>query len=98
MRLRKAIKEGKAADVAFRMPGAPVTSWLTLLFLFSVLVLMAFDYPNGTYTIATIPLLAVLLIIGWFGVRKRVNEIHSTAPVMAEDDQRDGPLVEETSR
>jgi L-asparagine permease len=54
MRLRKAIKEGKAADVSFKLPGAPVTSWLTLLFLFSVLVLMAFDYPNGTYTIATI--------------------------------------------
>jgi amino acid permease len=81
MRLRKAIKEGKAADVSFKLPGAPVTSWLTLLFLFSVLVLMAFDYPNGTYTIATIPLLAVLLIAGWFGVRKRVHEIHSTAPV-----------------
>lgn len=26
MRLRKAIKEGKAADVCFKMPGAPVTS------------------------------------------------------------------------
>lgn len=26
MRLRKAIKEGKAADVSFRLPGAPVTS------------------------------------------------------------------------
>jgi L-asparagine transporter-like permease len=39
--------------------GAPFTSWLTLLFLFSVLVLMAFDYPNGTYTIGSIPLLAV---------------------------------------
>ncbi len=43
MRLRKAIKEGKAAKVSFRMPGAPFTSWLTLLFLFSVLVLMAFE-------------------------------------------------------
>ncbi|VCZ11142.1 L-asparagine permease 2 [Klebsiella pneumoniae] len=47
MRLRKAIKEGKAAK-GFRMPGAPFTSRLTLLFLFSVLVLMAFDYPNAT--------------------------------------------------
>jgi L-asparagine permease len=80
------------------MPGAPVTSWLTLLFLLSVLVLMAFDYPNGTYTIATIPLLAVLLVAGWFGVRKRVNEIHSTAPVLADDVQHDAPLIEETSR
>ena len=98
MRLRKAIKEGKAADVSFKLPGAPVTSWLTLLFLFSVLVLMAFDYPNGTYTIATIPLLAVLLIAGWFGVRKRVHEIHSTAPVHPDDEKHDAPLVEETSR
>ncbi len=64
MRLRKAVREGRAQPVSFRMPGAPVTSWLTLLFLLSVLVLMAFDYPNGTYTIATIPLLAVLLIAG----------------------------------
>ncbi|MBH9702694.1 L-asparagine permease, partial [Burkholderia cepacia] len=80
MRLRKAIKEGKAADVSFKMPGAPFTSWLTLLFLLSVLVLMAFDYPNGTYTIGSLPLIAVLLVAGWFGVRKRVHDIHSTAP------------------
>ncbi len=78
LRLRKAIKEGKADDVSFKLPGAPFTSWLTLLFLFSVLVLMAFDYPNGTYTIASIPLIAVILVLGWFGVRKRVNEIAAT--------------------
>ncbi|UNA34818.1 hypothetical protein LOF13_02945 [Klebsiella pneumoniae subsp. pneumoniae] len=47
-----------------------------------MLVLMAFDYPNGTYTIGSIPLLAVLLVAGWFGVRKRVHEIHSTAPTL----------------
>ena len=80
LRLRKAIKEGKAADIHFKLPGAPFTSWLTLLFLLAVLVLMAFDYPNGTYTIASIPLIALLLVLGWFGVRKRVNEIHSAAP------------------
>nr|HBK6106072.1 hypothetical protein [Citrobacter freundii] len=45
-----------------------------------VLVLMAFDYPNGTYTIASLPLIAILLVAGWFGVRKRVAEIHRTAP------------------
>ncbi len=41
---------------------------------------MAFDYPNGTYTIGSIPLIAVLLVAGWFGVRKRVHAVHSTAP------------------
>ena len=80
MRLRRAIKEGKTADVSFKLPGAQFTSWLTLLFLLSVLVLMAFDYPNGTYTIASLPLIAILLVAGWYGVRKRVAEIHRTAP------------------
>ncbi|MXP50848.1 L-asparagine permease [Pantoea sp. SoEX] len=75
LRLRKAIKEGKAKEVSFKLPGAPFTSWLTLLFLFCVLVLMAFDYPNGTYTIASIPLIALVLVLGWFRVRKRVKEI-----------------------
>lgn len=42
---------------------------------------MAFDYPNGTYTIASLPLIAILLVAGWFGVRRRVAEIHRTAPV-----------------
>ncbi|HHA2250305.1 TPA: amino acid permease, partial [Enterobacter ludwigii] len=86
LRLRKAIKEGKAADISFKLPGAPVTSWLTLLFLSGVLVLMAFDYPDGTYTIASIPLLAVLLVAGWFSVRERVNEVHRTAPVHPDDE------------
>lgn len=76
MRLRVAIKQGKAKEVSFKMPGAPFTSWLTLLFLAAVLVLMAFDYPNGTYTVATIPLLMVLLTLGWFGLRKRAKEVH----------------------
>lgn len=57
------------------MPGAPFTSWLTLAFLLIVVVMMAFDYPNGTWTIATIPVLAVLLTLGWFGLRKRAQEV-----------------------
>lgn len=75
LKLRQAIKEGKADDISFKLPGAPFTSWLTLLFLFSVIVLMAFDYPTGTYTVASIPLIIILLIIGWYGVRKRVQAI-----------------------
>lgn len=47
MRFRAAVARGDAEDVPFKMPGAPVTSWLTLLFLVGVLVLMAFDYPGG---------------------------------------------------
>jgi len=63
--LRRAIHRGEAEPVDFRMPFAPLTSWLTLAFLFGVLVLMAFDYPDGTYTIAAIPVVAMLLALGW---------------------------------
>lgn len=99
LRLRKAIKEGKADDVSFKLPGAPFTSWLTLLFLFSVLVLMAFDYPNGTYTIASIPLIAVVLVLGWFGVRKRVNAIAQTEHdhLHSHDDVKPSKLADESS-
>ncbi|ATZ93413.1 MULTISPECIES: L-asparagine permease [Dickeya] len=76
MKLRQAINQGKASPVAFRMPLAPFSSWLTLAFLFSVLVLMALDYPNGTWTIATIPVLAILLIAGWYGLRKQKEEVN----------------------
>ncbi|MFP1740673.1 L-asparagine permease [Lonsdalea quercina] len=74
MKLRQAIKAGKAKPISFKMPGAPVTSWLTLGFLLSVLVLMAFDYPNGTYTISTLPLLAIMLTMGWYSLRRQKQD------------------------
>lgn len=71
IKLRQAIARGEAEPVSFRMPGAPFTSWLTLAFLAGVLVLMAFDYPNGTFTVASIPVLAALLALGWHLLRRR---------------------------
>jgi len=65
MLFRKKVNRGELRDVSFRMPGAPYTSWLTLAFLLAVLVLMAFDYPSGTGTIATIPFIVLALAIGW---------------------------------
>ena len=65
MMLRRAINRGEVPAVTFRMPFAPVSSWLTLGFLLGVLILTAFDYPDGTFTIAAIPVVAVALGIGW---------------------------------
>lgn len=65
IKLRAAINRGEVKDVSFKMPGAPFTSWLTLAFLLAVLVLMAFDYPSGTWTVATIPFLAIAFAFGW---------------------------------
>ena len=79
MMLRRAINRGEVEPVAFRMPFAPFTSWLTLAFLLGVLVLMAFDYPDGTYTIAAIPVVAILLWAGWL-VLKGSSPFSPTIP------------------
>jgi L-asparagine permease len=79
MMLRRAIERGDAKRTDFRMPFAPVTSWASLAFLLSVLVLMGFDYPDGTYTIAAIPVVAVLLGIGW-AILKGSSPLSPTIP------------------
>jgi L-asparagine permease len=79
MMLRRAIDRGELAPVDFRMPFAPLTSWLTLGFLFAVLVLTGFDYPDGTFTIAAIPVVAILLGVGWM-IMKGSHPFSPTIP------------------
>jgi L-asparagine permease len=79
MKLRQAQNSGEIARVDFRMPFAPFMSYATLAFLLGVLVLMAFDYPDGTFTIAALPLVAILLGVGW-RVLKGTSPFAPTAP------------------
>ncbi|MFF5790717.1 amino acid permease [Paeniglutamicibacter sp. NPDC012692] len=80
LKLYKLSQAGAIARPSFRMPGAPWTSYLTLAFLGGVLILMVFDFPVGTYTVASLALIVPALIAGWFAVRKRVNELASANP------------------
>ncbi|UKA61015.1 amino acid permease [Arthrobacter sp. FW306-04-A] len=75
LKLYKLSKKGLMLRPAFRMLGAPWTSYLTLAFLAAVMVLMVFDFPVGTYTVASLAIIAPALIAGWFAVRKRVHEL-----------------------
>jgi L-asparagine permease len=75
MRLRQWAKKGLAKEPSFKLPGAPVTSWLTLVFLAVVLVLMAIDFPVGTLTIASLVIIVPLLVAGWFLQRGRILRI-----------------------
>ncbi|MFC6013979.1 amino acid permease [Nocardia lasii] len=58
-------KQGKLERPAFRLMGTPYTGWATLAFLFTVLVLMAFDRPVGTWTVASLVIIVPALLIGW---------------------------------
>ncbi|WP_431956675.1 amino acid permease [Nocardia lijiangensis] len=68
-------EQGRVTRPAFRMFGAPWTGIVTLVFLFFVVVLTGFDYPIGTWTVATIVLIVPALMVGWFAARKRVLAI-----------------------
>lgn len=72
LRLVKMADAGIMKRPSFRMPLTPYTGYATLLFLFAVLVLMAFDAPIGTWTIGTLVVLIPMLIGGWYLVRGRV--------------------------
>lgn len=68
-------RTGAARRPAFRMPGAPVTGYVTLAFLLAVLVLMAFDSPVGTWTVASLILIIPLLVLGWYRCRDRIRAV-----------------------
>ena len=57
------------------MFGAPYTGYLVLAFLVSVIVLMAFDYPVGTFTLSSVVVIVPLLVAGWFAWRKDIARI-----------------------
>ncbi len=96
LRLHSWWRRGILERPAFRMPGAPWTGWATVVFLVAVLVLTGFDYPIGTYTIASLVLIGPALVVGWFLCRDRVRaaavergEITGKYPVVAPRPSRD---------
>ncbi|MDT1062183.1 amino acid permease [Paracoccus sp. CPCC 101403] len=71
-------RHGKIARPDFRMFGAPYTGIATLAFLLGVVVLMAFDYPIGTWTVALLVIIVPALIVGWYLARDRINTLAKT--------------------
>jgi L-asparagine permease len=72
MQLRRWALQGKLVRPSFRLFGTPFTSYLTLAFLVAVVVLMAFDYPTGTYTVASLVIIVPALILGWYLSREKI--------------------------
>lgn len=68
-------RRGEIERPSYRLPLAPVTNYVTLAFLLLVLALSYFDYPAGRIMIYGLPGIVLLLVVGWFAVRKRVQRI-----------------------
>lgn len=92
LRLWQLAKRGELERPAFRMMGAPWTGLATLVFLAAVLVLMALDRPVGTWTVASIGLIAPALVMGWFCCRGRIAAIQAglAGPAAPADDRGEG--------
>lgn len=75
LKLWQLSERGELVRPDFRMFGAPYTGILTLIFLFGVLVLMAFDYPVGSWTIASLLIIIPTLVIGWYLLRDRIYRL-----------------------
>ncbi|MFF4501357.1 amino acid permease [Streptomyces sp. NPDC001401] len=66
-------KAGLLTRPSFRLPGSPVTEITTITFLVAVLGLMWNDPEVGRKTLLLIPVIAAMLVGGWFAVRRRVG-------------------------
>ncbi|GHB15043.1 L-asparagine permease [Streptomyces viridiviolaceus] len=71
------VRRARAGEVTrphFRLPGSPVTEIATIAFLLACLGMMWNDPEVGRKTLLLIPVIAVMLVAGWFGVRRRVEQ------------------------
>ncbi|WP_330329610.1 amino acid permease [Streptomyces sp. NBC_00536] len=77
-------REGRVERPSYRLPWAPYTQIVTLVFLAVVLVLMGSDDGVGRRTILFLPVIAAALVGGWFLVRRRVAELAAAREAAAE--------------
>lgn len=73
LRFYRLTKTGALDRPTFRMPLAPYSGYLTLIFLAAVLVIMFFDKTYGRWMLGAILLGIPVLVGGWFLVRDKVS-------------------------
>lgn len=77
MRLRTRAMRGEIERPSYRMPGAPYTSWATLVFLALVIALMGFSDGAERIAFLSIPAIIAVIALSWWlisrGRNKRAN-------------------------
>jgi L-asparagine permease len=73
LRLRSAALRGTVTRPAYRMIGSPWTNLVSLAGLLLVLCLMPFANADQAFAFAFLPVLALVLWLGWRGIRRRAG-------------------------
>jgi L-asparagine permease len=71
----RATQAGLLPRPEFRMPWAPYSNYVTVAFLIFVLAMTWFNGKTGRFIIYSLPVIALLLVAGWFACRKGVERI-----------------------
>lgn len=71
MRFVRLCRDGVYDRPEYRAPFAPVINYVTLAFLAGVVLLMAFDYPVGTWTLVVSLIFWLALAIGWWFIKRQ---------------------------
>jgi L-asparagine permease len=79
LQLYRLARAGRLQRPNFRMPLAPYSGYLTLIFLMGVVVLMLFDKVQGPWLLGAMIIGIPALIGGWFIVRHRVRAAAESA-------------------
>ncbi len=86
LRLYRTAKTETMQRPRFKMPLAPYSGYLTLVFLVAVLVLMTLDAEGGPWVITALVAGVPTLVGGWFLVRQRVLASADASPAAAAPD------------
>ncbi|RJQ75828.1 amino acid permease [Pseudonocardiaceae bacterium YIM PH 21723] len=69
--LRKRALAGELERPSYRIPGAPWTNWISIIFLAGTVFVMPFSGPDNEMAFYGLPVVIVLLIIGWQVIKRR---------------------------
>ncbi|MFI9237548.1 amino acid permease [Streptomyces cinnamoneus] len=72
-------QDGRVTRPGYKLPWAPYTQIVTLVFLAGVLGLMASEPGAGRTTVLCLPIIVAMLVGGWFLVRGKVARIQTEA-------------------